>query len=109
MPAIRAIFKEDNRLEAVLVENNENNLRTTLENEIIIKGSNIYMNTTEYWNSNPMLIAKDGAIYIYTDYDEFEGQAIPGIKVGDGKAYLIDIPFISGNKDAFEDHIQYRS
>lgn len=53
MPAIRAIFKEDNRLEAVLVENNENNLRTTIENEIIIRGSDIYMNTTEYWNSNP--------------------------------------------------------
>lgn len=106
MPAIRATFREDNTLEAVLIEENENNLKTTLANEVVIKGANVYMNTVEYWNSNPLLIAKDKAIYVYTNYDEFEGQAIPGIKVGDGKAYLIDIPFISGNKDAFEDHIR---
>ena len=51
--------------------------------------------TTAEWNSDPDLIAQKNMIYIYTDYDEVQGQKIPAIKIGDGTTYLIDLPFTS--------------
>ena len=57
------------------------------------------MHTTEYWDSIPSLQSLQGAFYIYTDYKtvEVEGQTkvIPGVKIGDGDAYVIDLPFIT--------------
>ena len=55
----------------------------------------ILSNTKEGWDSQPSLIGQLNTIYVYTDYrlDE-EGNAIPGIKIGDGNAYLIDAPFM---------------
>lgn len=50
--------------------------------------------TTETWNSQPQLISAKGFIYIYSDYRQNEqGINIPAMKVGDGNAYLIDMPF----------------
>lgn len=50
--------------------------------------------TTEEWNSQPRRIAQNNTLYVYTDYRKTaDGQDIPGFKVGDGKTYLIDLPF----------------
>ncbi len=50
--------------------------------------------TTATWNSQPTLISQMGYIYIYADYRKNEhGMNIPSMKVGDGNAYLIDMPF----------------
>lgn len=50
--------------------------------------------TTATWNSQPQLISALGYIYIYSDYRQDEqGVDIPSMKVGDGKSYLIDMPF----------------
>lgn len=50
--------------------------------------------STASWNSQPQLVSQVGYIYIYSDYkQDGEGNNIPGIKVGDGNAYLIDLPF----------------
>lgn len=62
----------------------------------------IFYNTTEYWNSRPTLLTKQGYIYIYSDYKQSEGENIAGIKIGDGTSYLIDMPFIDKPLD---DHI----
>ena len=56
-------------------------------------------NTTEGWNSNPGYIPKRGEIVIYTDHiirqDDLGNDIFyPGIKIGDGNSYLIDLPFI---------------
>ena len=60
--------------------------------------------STETWNSQPQLIADKGYLYIYSDYKQNEqGQNIAGIKVGDGLAYLIDIPFTD---DLYARHIE---
>lgn len=60
----------------------------------------IYYDTTANWNEKRSLISETGAIYIYSDYetDEVNGQTIyiPGIRIGDGSSYLIDLPFLSG-------------
>lgn len=71
--------------------------------------------TTERWNANPEFIPKEGEIIVYTDYGrmtDLEGaeHLIPGIKIGDGRAYLIDLPFVGASDradilKALADHI----
>ena len=64
--------------------------------------------TKEYWNSQRSLIGEKNVIYVYTDHlskTDTWGRVtnIPGIKIGDGKAYLIDIPFTD---DLYVTHIR---
>ncbi|MBO7667763.1 MAG: hypothetical protein J6T26_04805 [Firmicutes bacterium] len=57
----------------------------------------IYRDTTAAWNAQITLVAEAGAIYVYTDYASatVDGQTVPvpGIKIGDGTSYLIDMAF----------------
>lgn len=55
--------------------------------------------TTYNWNNAITFIPLKGEIIIYTDRsekDDGNGNKIktPGIKIGDGNAYLIDLPFV---------------
>ena len=66
--------------------------------------SRIYYKTTVEWNSVPSMVAREGVIYIYSDYkQDEEGRNIAGFKVGDGKAYLIDMPFID---EIISEHVE---
>ena len=61
--------------------------------------ANIEMKTTAEWNEERSMIGQLNTFYIYTDRDQKEDENgniinIPGIKVGDGRAYLIDLPFV---------------
>lgn len=56
-------------------------------------------NTTAGWGENPMYLPKRGEICVYTDHhsvtDDMGNVLVyPGIKIGDGNAYLIDLPFV---------------
>ena len=63
----------------------------------------VLSNTKLGWNSQPSLISEKDVIYVYTDYQQdSEGHNIPGIKIGDGQAYLIDIAF---SDEAMMQHI----
>lgn len=71
---------------------------TTNFGEVQTIYAGVLSDTTEGWNSQKELIAQKNVLYVYTDYQtdtDEEGNTveIPGIKIGDGKAYLIDIPF----------------
>lgn len=60
--------------------------------------------TTLNWNSTRGFVPLSGEIIIYTDYRTEtvmeNGQQVvknvPGIKIGDGRAYVQDLPFQSG-------------
>lgn len=54
----------------------------------------IISKTTSEWNSTPTLVSVKDTIYVYTDYSEQGGDLIPNFKIGDGRAYLIDLPFV---------------
>jgi len=54
----------------------------------------VFYGTTSYWNSQPQLITLSGCLYVYSDHTTDGTNNIPGIKVGDGVSYLIDMPFI---------------
>ena len=67
----------------------------------ILNGNNILIGNRESWGADPKLIAEYAVIYVYTDYKE--GQ--PGIKIGDGTSYLIDLPFIGATTQEVLEHI----
>lgn len=92
----------DQELDITLDE--ENNLDIDLESGIIEvpTGDIVHVGTTAMWNSTPQLIAKAKHIYVYSDY---AGLDVPGIKIGDGTTYLIDLPFVEGNDSRLNEHI----
>ena len=95
-------LEEESNLDIGLDE--ENNLDIDLEAGIIEVpvGDIVHINTTAVWNSAPQLIATSKHIYVYSDYYEDN----PGIKIGDGTTYLIDLPFVEGNDERFLEHIR---
>ena len=64
--------------------------------EIENKGCTVSENSTEGWSTMPSYVPKNGEICIYTDYykQEDSEDVYPAIKIGDGKSYLADLPFI---------------
>ena len=72
--------------------------------------AHIEYDTVAGWNAKPTLTSKLGTVYVYTDYKtilDLQGGVIniPAIKIGDGNAFLIDLPFMGGNEDEFLQHI----
>ena len=75
-----------------------------------ISDAPIHYGSTEEWNSKPELIGQKGHIYVYSDHSETEVDGeivpVPNIKIGDGKAYLIDSPFVTASvEDMINTHI----
>ena len=63
---------------------------------------NVYTDTTENWNEKIGYIPERGDIVIYSDkgqiVDDYgETVNVPGVKIGDGNAYLIDLPFVGAD------------
>lgn len=64
----------------------------------------------DFWAEQTEYVPKAGELVIYTDYatKEIDGQTvnIPAIKVGDGMAYVTDLPFVGEEtRDLLADHI----
>lgn len=59
--------------------------------------------TTSNWNAHKTVVPLLGEVIVYTDWKTIEkdGQQVnvPGVKIGDGNAYVVDLPFIT---DALE-------
>ena len=53
----------------------------------------ILVGTTAEWEANPTFVPDAGTIIIYTDYAVLDDKDVPNFKVGDGNAYLVDLPF----------------
>lgn len=54
----------------------------------------ILYDTTANWNSKTTLLSEQKTVYIYSDYyHDNNNNPIPGFKIGDGNAYLIDLAF----------------
>lgn len=76
----------------------------------------IHVGTTAEWNRKPETIAEAGHAYVYLDYSTETDESgatvqIPGVKIGDGTSYLIDMPFsIAGTtQKQLTDHISNAS
>ena len=58
--------------------------------------------TKEEWSRQTSLISQTNTFYIYTNRTVENGKSYPGIKVGDGTSYVVDLPFVD---DLFYSHI----
>ena len=86
-----------------LVTSSTNGLMAAVD-KAKLDGINIQCKTTAEWAQNINYVPKLGEIIIYSDHDsyEFEGETIPvpDIKIGDGHAYCVDLPFIHAGERA---------
>lgn len=67
-------------------------------------------NTSEYWATQISFVPAYGQVVIYSNYDQIvennQTKYIPGIKIGDGNAYVVDLPFIDSKlRDQLLGHI----
>ena len=70
----------------------------------------VEIDTTEHWNEKVNYIPGRAKIIVYSDHSVIDGVAYPAIKIGDGNAYLIDLPFVGDDRtiqiiEMLNDHI----
>ena len=53
----------------------------------------VITHTTAEWAQLTSLVSEKDVIYIWSDYKVKDGTPIPAMKVGDGDAYVLDLPF----------------
>lgn len=56
-------------------------------------GTSVVVHTTAEWQQLTSLVSEKGGIYVWSDYKVVDGENIPAIKIGDGLAYVVDLPF----------------
>lgn len=73
--------------------------------------SHVHYDTKANWDRQTFLIAERGHLYIYKDaevtYINGEKVVYPGIKIGDGSSYLVDMPYsiYGSDHERMIDHI----
>ena len=71
-----------------------NNAATLWRRASAQMGKMVRVNTRAGWNSTPKYIPPVGQICVCIDRNVVDGVKIPGVKIGDGKAYYADRPFL---------------
>ena len=51
------------------------------------------IDTSAHWSERIDYVPQVGEIVVYSDRRVVDGVPYPGIKIGDGKAYVVDLPF----------------
>lgn len=69
-------------------------LKRTLINPTVDTTGKVKSATTAEWAQQTSLTSEKDVIYVYTDHQTEDGKNIPGIKIGDGLAYVVDLPFV---------------
>lgn len=82
-------------------------------------GATVSIDTTANWNAKLGFVPQKGEIVVYSDHGILnpgteDEVLVPAIKIGDGNAYLIDLPFVGDDVTAelvslIEDHIRNTS
>ena len=55
---------------------------------------------TATWAERTTFVPKDGEICIWSDKQVIDGVNYPGIKIGNGTSYVLDLPFFGDNTTA---------
>ncbi len=89
------------------ISNRDINNKLQLLNQELNKKANLLIKTSQEWNNDSNIISQQNTFYIYSDKNQKEDEEgniinIPGVKVGDGQTYLIDLPFVD---DLIDRHI----
>lgn len=57
------------------------------------------VDTTENWQQRTSYVPIKGEIIVYSDRNVIDGVNYPGIKIGDGLAYVVDLPFVGQDSE----------
>lgn len=64
------------------------------------------IDTTANWSLRTTFIPMDGEIIVYSDYATVNGVNVPNFKIGDGLAYVVDLPFVNDDiRETLTSHI----
>lgn len=66
---------------------------------------NVIIKSSDEWAETPELVSDKGTIYVYMDKDESGNITDVKFKIGDGVAFVVDVPFVSPSKNEFDSHI----
>lgn len=66
---------------------------------------NVIVKSSDEWAETPELVSDKGTIYVYMDKDESGNITEVKFKIGDGVAFVVDVPFASPSRNEFDDHI----
>lgn len=92
---IMVVGNEDEHL--VTVRTLQDYLNANLDKQVLF-------NTTAGWSTQTTLVSDATTLYVYTDHQKDSGgNDIAGIKVGDGNAFVVDLPFIDA---VYAEHVQ---
>lgn len=84
--------------EITIDDHMDENSTNPVQNKVLTEKFNkiVSIHTTAEWEQLNHIVSAVGEIYVYSDYKEDEeGNPIPGIKMGDGNAYIVDLPFVT--------------
>lgn len=81
-----------------------------LSTPVAYGSAKIVVLTTEEWNQRISYIPKKGEILVWSDRNVISGVPYAGLKIGDGLAYAVDLPFVgddvaAGILQTLQDHI----
>lgn len=70
----------------------------------------IEVKTSAEWSGYTQYVPEAGKIIVYSDRRVIDGVAYPGIKIADGLAYVVDLPFVGDDvsaafMNALEEHV----
>ena len=108
----------ENPIPVGLTVTNDVSPRLTMEQVQVIRESAqdiVFVDTTDNWDRQTTLVPKRGQIIIYLDRDRIADDVgnviyVPGIKIGDGTAYVVDLPFIDDAQAIYlAEHINDRT
>lgn len=57
------------------------------------------IHTRAEWSEISTYVPAEGEIVIYSDWNVIDGVTYPAVKIGDGNAYVVDLPIIAGGED----------
>ena len=87
-----------NQATAIRIDDTEPNVRRSFSSQKIYdmyaQTGKVRFGTTAMWAETPSLIPEQGEFIVYTDRHVIDGVAYCGVKVGDGLAYVAELPFI---------------
>ena len=63
-------------------------------NDVFERSGKVRIGTTAEWELQPTFVPERGEFIVYTDRTVIDGVAYSGVKVGDGGAYVVDLPFV---------------
>ena len=63
-------------------------------NESLERSGKVRIGTTSEWELQPTFVPERGEFIVYTDRTVIDGVAYSGVKIGDGGAYVVDLPFV---------------